>query len=34
MLGAFEVFHNVGSEPSEALEVLEEPSFQLVSGVD
>ena len=27
MLGAFKVFHSVGSEPSEALKVLEEPSF-------
>ena len=34
MLGALEIFDNVGSQPSEALEVLEEPSFQLVSIVD
>ena len=34
MLGAFEVFDSVGSEPSEALEVLEEPSFQLILVVD
>ena len=34
MLGAFEVFDSVGSEPSEALEVLEEPSFQLIPVVD
>ena len=27
MLGAFEIFDSVGSEPSEALEVLEELSF-------
>ena len=27
MLGAFEIFDSVGSEPSKALEVLEEPSF-------
>jgi len=34
MLGAFEVFYSVGVEPSEALEVLEEPSFQLIPVVD
>ena len=34
MLGALEIFDSVGSEPSEALEVLEEPSFQLIPVVD
>ena len=34
MLGAFEIFDSVDSEPSEALEVLEEPSFQLIPVVD
>ena len=34
MLGAFEIFDSVCSEPSEALKVLEEPSFQLIPVVD
>ena len=34
MLWALEVFHNVGILPSETLEVLEEPSFQLVPVTD
>jgi len=34
MLGAFEIFDSVGSDPSEGLEVLEEPSFQLILVVD
>ena len=34
MLGALEIFDSVGSQPSEALEVLKEPSFQLIPVVD
>ena len=34
MLGALEIFDGVGSEPSEALDVLKEPSFQLIPVVD
>ena len=34
MLRALEIFDSVGNEPSEALEVLEEPSFQLIPVVD
>ena len=34
MLGALEIFDSVGSEPSETLEVLKEPSFQLIPVVD
>ena len=34
MLGALEIFDSVGSQPSEALEVLEEPYFQLIPVVN